>query len=91
MTEKRFTIEKSSIVEDGFFIGDNIGKFSFPTTKDKSDLIMYMKHLNELHEENQALKSENKELIELIRHCYENWSEEKKKMVGEISNGLLGD
>lgn len=45
----------------------------------------------QLEEENDELKSENKELIELIRHCYENWSEEKKKMVGEISNGLLGD
>lgn len=47
--------------------------------------------LNDQHKEIEELKSENKELIELIRHCYENWSEEKKKMVGEISNGLLGE
>ena len=58
MTEKRFTIEKSSIVEDGFFIYDTTGKFSFPTTKDKSNLIMYEKQLNELNNENEQLKKE---------------------------------
>lgn len=56
MTAKRFMIEKSSIVEDGFFICDNTGKFSFPTTRDKSELIMYVKHLNELNNENEQLK-----------------------------------
>ena len=66
MSEKRFMIEKSSIVEDGFFIYDNTGKFSFPTTKGKSKLIMYAKQLNELNDETEQLKSVNQELSNII-------------------------
>lgn len=74
MTEKRFTIEKSSIVEDGFFICDNTGKFSFPTTKDKSDLIMYVKHLNKLNNENEQLKQE----LQKIQDDFElNWTQNR--------------
>lgn len=88
MTEKRFWYDFEDcngakivdFVEDKEYSLETIGDF-----RKIEDV------LNEQHEEIEELKSENKELIELIRHCYENWSEEKKKMVGEISNGLLGD
>ncbi len=58
MTEKRFTINNSNIVQDGYFIKDNVGNFSFPTTIDGSDLIMYHKALNKLNDENEQLKQE---------------------------------
>lgn len=51
MTIKRFTIQNSAIVQDGYFIKDEMGSFSFPTTTDGSDLIMYQKVLNELYED----------------------------------------
>ena len=60
MTEKRFNIVQSEIVEDGKFIQDNNKKYSFPTTKDSSSLIMYEKALNELSDENEQLKKELK-------------------------------
>lgn len=48
MTEKRFNIVPSNVVEDGKFIQDNKKEHSFPTTKDASTLVMYEKALNEL-------------------------------------------
>lgn len=60
-------------------------------TKDYEQFKEAVELCEKQQKEIEELKSENKELIELIRHCYENWSEEKKKMVGEISNGLLGE
>lgn len=59
---KRFTINNSNIVRDGYFIKDNVGNFSFPTTIDGSDLIMYHKALNKLSEENEQLKQFIKDL-----------------------------
>ena len=49
------------------------------------------KIITELKKENEQLKSENKELMDLIQHCYENWSDEKKKVIGNILNGLVSD
>ena len=65
MTEKRFTINNSNIVRDGYFIKDNVGNFSFPTTTDGSDLIMYHKAMNELSEENEQLKQRIKVLEDM--------------------------
>ena len=69
MSEKRFNIVPSNVVEDGKFIQDNKKEHSFPTTKDTSTLVMYEKALNELatkcsqlEKENEQLKKENKEL-----------------------------
>ena len=48
MTEnKRYNIKPSKIIENGFCIQDNEKEHSFPTTDDKSHLIMYEKALNE--------------------------------------------
>lgn len=58
---KRFVITKSNIIDDGWFIDDTVGNFSFDTTKDKSSLIMYEKQLNELNDENEQLKKDLKE------------------------------
>lgn len=80
MTEKRFKLDS----EVGFIDSKRCG----------GDTMTYFEvvvELNKLYEENEQLKSENKELMELVQHCYKNWSDEKKKTVGDILNGLLGD
>ena len=59
MTEKRFAIKNSAIVENGYFIDDANKKHSFPTTRDKSNLIMYEKALNEQHETIQQLQDKD--------------------------------
>lgn len=61
---KRFKIVNSNIIEDGKFIKDKNLKYSFPTTKDVTSLIMYEKVLNDLDEQNQK---NNQEIIA----CYD--------------------
>ena len=62
MSEKRFNIVPSNVVEDGKFIQDNKKEHSFPTTKDTSTLVMYEKALNELATKCSQLEKENEQL-----------------------------
>lgn len=63
MTEnKRYNIKPSKIIENGFCIQDDRREHSFPTTGDKSHLIMYEKALNEQNNRIKELESENKML-----------------------------
>ena len=44
-----------------------------------------------LRRENEQLKSENKELMELVNKEVESWSDEKYQTVAEISNLMFSD
>ena len=77
MKKKRFNIVSSKIVEDGKFIQDNNKKYSFPTTRYSSSLVMYEKALNELSDENEQLKN-------MIRHDYE----ERKKVINNYCDKI---
>ena len=59
---KRYNIKPSKIIENGFCIQDDERKHSFPTTDDKSHLIMYEKALNEQNNRIKELEFENKML-----------------------------
>ena len=85
MTEnKRYNIKPSKIIEDGFCIQDNEREHSFPTTDDKSHLIMYEKALNEQNNRIKELESENKMLKTTIsrNEAYIN----QIKTIGKWSN-----
>ena len=57
MTEKRFKITKSKLVENAYVIEDKKKQFTFPTlVGDNRGLIAYEKSLNKLSEENEQLK-----------------------------------
>lgn len=73
MSEKRFNIRKSHILKNGWFIEDNLKKFTFPTLKgDKGWLISYCKALNKLFEDNKQLKK----LLECSREEANDYCEE---------------
>lgn len=57
MTEKRFEIKKSTIIDGARVIKDNEKKYTFATTFETATLINYRKALNELNDENNQLKS----------------------------------
>ena len=63
---KRFTIKPSSIVDDVTVIIDAEKKYSFPIL-DSTLNYMFCKALNKLNDENEQLKSENKQLKERLR------------------------
>ena len=56
MTEKRFEIIKSAIIDGARVIKDNEDKYTFATTFETATLINYRKALNELNDENEQLK-----------------------------------
>ena len=60
--DKRYNINPSNIVEDGFYILDDEREHSFPTVDDKSHIIMYEKVLNEQNNRIKELESENRML-----------------------------
>jgi len=64
MTEKRFNIKPSAIVDDVTVIIDDEKKYSFPIL-DKELNYMFCKALNELAEENQTFREALKELKEI--------------------------
>ena len=74
MAEKRFVIKPSSIVTDGFVIIDKEKKYTFPVL-DSTLNYMFNKALNELHEENEELKSE----IAKLSYANEDLLEEKRQ------------
>lgn len=84
MSEKRFNIVSSEIVEGGKFIQDNDKEHSFPTTKDSASLIMYEKALNKLYDENEQLKQENKELRQYL--C---WEEMELEELEDINKNVI--
>ena len=63
MTEKRFKITKSKLVQNAYVIEDKEKQFTFPTlVGDSRGLIAYKEALNELSKEDEKLKSEIKML-----------------------------
>ena len=64
MTEKRFEIIKSAIIDGARVIKDNENKYTFATTFETATLVNYRKALNELNDENEQLKKENQLLKE---------------------------
>ena len=89
MTENRYVIEE---------IGNmfRVLKDNEPlTTKfencDKQDVTNLIAELNELAEENNELKEENKELFGLLQEDVDSWSDEKKQILSDMSNAILGD
>ncbi len=56
MTEKRFEIIKSAIIDGARVIKDNEKKYTFATTFETATLVNYRKALNELNDENEQLK-----------------------------------
>ena len=57
MTEKRFEIIKSAIIDGARVIKDNENKYTFATTFETATLINYRKALNELNDEKEQLKN----------------------------------
>lgn len=47
----RFEVVHSNILENGWFIKDNMGKLNFPTSTNLNQLFSYCKSLNKLYEE----------------------------------------
>ena len=62
MTEKRFEIIKSAIIDGARVIKDNENKYTFATTFETATLVNYRKALNELNDENEQLKQQIKDL-----------------------------
>ena len=65
MTEKRFTIKPSMIVDDVTVIIDNQKEYTFPVL-DSTLNYMFCKVLNEQHETIEQLKKENNKLHQKI-------------------------
>lgn len=61
-TNKRFTIEKSTILNGAKFINDKNNEFIFTTTEETQSLKTYEKALNKLNEENEKLHQEVRRL-----------------------------
>lgn len=60
MTEKRFKITKSKVVQNAHVIEDKEKQFTFPTlVGDNRGLIAYKQALNKLSEENEELQERN--------------------------------
>ena len=66
MTEKRFEIIKSAIIDGARVIKDNENKYTFATTFETATLVNYRKALNELNDENMQLKEEIKDLNDVL-------------------------
>ena len=69
MTEKRFEIIKSAIIDGARVIKDNENKYTFATTFETATLVNYRKALNELNDENEQLKRENELLSDELEQC----------------------
>lgn len=87
MTEKRFKITKSKLVQNAHVIEDGKKQFTFPTlVGDNRGLIGYEKALNELSEENEQLKqSFDKSLLNHTKTCdeYRILSKKNKRLTEE--------
>ena len=79
---KRFKIVDSNIINDGKFIKDNNLKYSFPTIKDASTLVMYEKVLNEQEETIQ----EYKHLVKALEEVSNFYIEE---LISDNSDGAV--
>lgn len=66
---KRFTIEKSAIINGAKVINDKNKEFTFTTTEEIQSLITYEKALNELNDENKELLNELR-VYRKIANCY---------------------
>jgi hemerythrin-like domain-containing protein len=87
MTQKRFVIKPSSIVNDGFVIIDKEKKYTFPVLESTLNY-MFCKALNELTEENE----ERKRAMRIAEHYnkqLENENKKLKKYLDSISKGGL--
>jgi len=60
----RFEVIPSNVVDNAWFVKDTVGNLMFPTSTNKFLCDFYCKALNELYEENQALKIKIEELEE---------------------------
>ena len=94
MTENRFEIIKSAIIDGARVIKDNEKKYTFATTFETATLINYRKALNELNDENNQLKSICKDhrdhAIDFKADCVrlEKENEELKKENDELQKEL---
>ena len=60
MVEKRFNVVKSNIVENAWFIKDELKIFTFPAIKgDSKTLFTYCKALNNLNDNNKLSDDED--------------------------------
>jgi hemerythrin-like domain-containing protein len=87
MTQKRFVIQPSSIVNDGFVIIDKEKKYTFPVLESTLNY-MFCKALNELTEENE----ERKRAMRIAEHYNKQLEDENKKLkkyLDSISKGGL--
>ena len=84
MTEKRFEIIKSAIIDGARVIKDNEKKYTFATTFETATLINYRKALNELYEENEQLKQQ----IQQLKHWNRCLAEKRHQ---ELSYGYYTD
>lgn len=85
MTEKRFVIKDSSLVEGAKVIVDNKGKYTFPITKDESTLVVYEKILvkqdmmiesqeKQLQKQHRVIEEQDKRIVELEKDV-EYWKQ----------------
>lgn len=97
MTEKRFKSrcyekQKNTVIYDK---GVKLFDVSYRDFEDayylKMKLIPVVNKLNELSKENKELKEENQELLSLIQEDVDSWSDEKKQLLSDMSNAILGD
>ena len=80
MTEKRFAIKDSSLVEGAKVIVDNKGKYTFPITKDESTLVVYEKILVK---QDMMIESQEKQLQKQHRVI-----EEQDERIRELEQAL---
>lgn len=71
MTKKRFNVVKSNIVEDAWFIKDELKIFTFPAVKgDSKILFTYCKALNKLNDNNKL--SDDKDIYKKFKKELKN-------------------
>jgi hemerythrin-like domain-containing protein len=87
MTQKRFVIKPSSIVNDGFVIIDKEKKYTFPVLESTLNY-MFCKALNELTEENEERKRAMR-IAEYYNKQLEDENKKLKKYLDSISKGGL--
>ena len=95
MTEKRFAIKDSSLVEGAKVIVDNKGKYTFPITKDESTLVVYEKILvkqdmmiesqeKQLQKQHRVIEEQDKRIVELEKDV-EYWKQVASQYINELN------
>lgn len=87
MSEKRFEIIESAIIDGARVIKDNDKKYTFASTFETATLINYRKALNELNNENKELKMGINSLKLLVQD-WEALDEEKDEQLDRQSQAL---